>query len=372
MHLMSALGKRVIYICVTCLMTASYALAQISLTDSSFPQAGDSILYKTDNFPDQRVLTAIGTDVIWDYSDMNSPFISEIRFKKNNEVIAGVGGGTAVLKDGQLQYIVNNNMKIVAAESNLMEGKIKTYSEYATLVPSSLKYRDEIYHTSVSEEIYNQKQIPNALKKKLHKILLPLKITTKTITRGDVNASGTLILPWGAEQVLLAKLDITETIECTYKDGDEWKALNEEQKSFLDLEYSKSKTEFHFYSKKGKLPLMIINWSPDGGPESIKYQVQEMGYNDIKRASGEKEIVAFPNPTFGDTKFEFLNYSAGRYTLEIYAVYGAKLWSQDYNLRENDIISENFSFLRKGTYLYCIKDSNGAKLLTKRLVIISP
>ena len=369
---MSLLGKRVFSICISCLLTAGYIVGQITLSESSFPQAGDSILYKTNNFPDQRILTAIGTDVVWDYSDMSSPFISEIVFEKNNQVIAGVGGGTAVYQDGELQYIVNNNMKIVAAESDLMEGKIKTYKEYETLVPARLKYRDEIFNTSISEEIYSQKQIPNELQRKLHKILLPLKITTKTITRGSVDASGTLILPWGAEQVLLAKLDITETIECTYKDGDEWKLLNEEQKSFLDLEYNKSRTVFHFYSKKGKLPLMTINWSPDGGPESIKYQVQEMGYNDIKRASGEKEIVAFPNPTFGDTKFEFLNYPAGKYTLDIFAVYGAKLWSQSYDLRENDIISENFSFLRKGTYLYCIKDGSGAKLLTKRLVIISP
>lgn len=369
---MSSLGNRVFFICITCLLTASCVLGQISLSESSFPSAGDTILYKTNNFPDQRILTAVGTGVIWDYSDMRSPFLSELRFEKNNEVIGGVGGGTSVIEDGKLKYIVNNNMKIVAAESVLIEGKVKTFTEYETLVPSKLKYRDEIYNTSVSEEIFNQKEIPSALKNKLHKILLPLKITTKTITRGDVNASGTLILPWGAEQVLLAKIDITETIECSYKDGDAWMPLNEEQKSFLDLDYNKSRTEYRFYSKGGKLPLMIMKWKPNGGPESIKYQVEEVGYNDIKRASGAKEIVAFPNPTFGETKFEFLNYKAGRYTLEIFAVYGAKLWSQSYSLRENDIISEDFSFLRKGTYLYCIKDSSGAKLLTKRLVIISP
>ena len=353
-------------------MAVSWLSSQISISSSSFPEAGDTIFYKTNNFPEKGILTAIGKEVVWDYSYLRSPFLSVVNFEKNNEVIEGVGGGVAMFEDGALRYIVNNDMKIVASSSDLIEGKVKTYTEYQTLIPESLKYRDEIFHNSVSEEIFIQKEIPSALQKKLSKILLPLKITTNTISRGEVAASGTLILPWGAEQVLMVKMEISENLECTYEEDGDWKPLTEEQKGFLDLEYKKTKTEFHFYSKDSKLPLMIINWSPNGGPESIKYQVKEISNRDIKRGSGVKEIVAFPNPTFGATKFEFLNYEEGTYTLEIYAVYGAKLWSESYDLKENDIISENFSFLRKGTYLYSIKDSRGAKITTKRLVIITP
>gem|GEM_PF-6313598 len=369
---MNLLRKRGVFTVFVMLLTVSWLSGQISISSSSFPVDGDTIFYKTNNYPDKRVLTAIGKNAVWDYSDLRSPFISVVNFKKNTEVIGDVGGGTAVYEDGELRYLVNNNMKIVAASSDLISGKVKTYSEYLTLVPSSLKYKDQIFHNAVSEEIFEQNEIPTTLQKKLSKILLPLKITTNTITRGEVASSGTLILPWGAEEVLMAKMEITENLECTYMDEGSWKPLNEEQKGFLDLDYKKTKTEFHFYSKNSKLPLMIINWSPLGGPESIKYQVQEASSRDIKRGSDVKEIVAFPNPTFGNTKFEFLNYEAGTYTLEIYAVYGAKLWSETYELQENDIISENFSFLRKGTYLYCIKNKQGAKIVTKRLVIITP
>jgi len=369
---MNLLWIRGVFSLFIVLIAISSSSSQISISKNSFPQAGDTIYYKTNNYPEKGILTAIGKDVVWDYSYLSSPFLSTVHFKKNNEVIGGVGGGTAMYEDGQLQYIVNNNMKIVAASSDLIDGKVKTYSEYQTLIPESLKYRDEIFHNSVSEEVFLQKEIPSALQEKLSKILLPLKITTNTITRGEVAASGTLILPWGAEPVLMAKIEISENLECTYEDEGKWIPLTEEQKGFLDLDYNKSRTEFHFYSKESKLPLMIINWSPKGGPESIKYQVKEVSNSDVKRGSGVKEIVAFPNPTFGETKFEFLNYEAGTYALEIYAVYGAKLWSETYELQANDIISENFSFLRKGTYLYCIKDSRGAKIVTKRLVIMTP
>lgn len=369
---MNLVRFRGVFSLILVLCSSVCLIGQISISKASFPKAGDTILYKTNNFPDKRILTAIGKDVVWDYSDLRSPFLSVINFEKNNEVISGVGGGTAMFEDGELNYIVNNNMKIVAAASDLIEGKVKTYKEYQSLVPENLKYRDEIFNSSESEEIFNQKEIPSSLKKKLHRILLPLRITTKTITRGEVAAAGTLILPWGAESVLMAKIDITQNLECTYKDGDQWIALDEEQKEFLDLEYKTEKTEFHFYSQEGKLPLMVIDWAKGGGAERIKYQVKEVGHNDIKRTSNVQEIVAFPNPTFGETKFEFLNYPAGSYTVEVYAVYGAKLWSKDYELRANDIISENFSFLRKGTYLYSIKDKSGTKLQTKRLVIITP
>ncbi len=370
--IMNLMRNRGVFTAFLLMIAVSWMSGQITIASSSFPSAGDTIYYKTNNFPDKRILAAVGKQVVWDYSDLRSPFLSVVNFEKNNEVIAGVGGGTAMFEDGELQYIVNNNMKIVAASSDLIDSKVKTYTEYETLVPSSLKYGDEIFHTSVSEEIFNQKEIPSLLQDKLNKILLPLKITTKTITRGEVVASGTLLLPGITEEVLLTKMDVTENLECTYLDDEKWVPLSEEQKGFLDLDYIRSKTEFQFYSREGKLPLMIMEWKPAGGPKSIKYQTRGVGHGDIKRSSVGQEIVAFPNPTFGDTKFEFLNYKAGTYTLEIFAVYGAKLWSETYELRENDIISANFSFLRKGTYLYCIKDSNGAKLTTKRLVIITP
>lgn len=365
-------GNRGVFTFILTVFTMSIVVGQSSISSSSFPKAGDTIYYKSNNFPEKRVLTAIGRDVVWDYSDLRSPFLTVVNFQKNNDIVAGVGGGTAMYEDGELQCIFNNKMKIVAGKSELMQGKMKAFHEYETLIPTKIKYQDELFYTSESDEIFNQKEIPSSLKRKLHKILLPLKIRTTTITRGEVAAAGTLILPWGAEQVLLTKMDISKSLECTYKDGDEWVSLNEEQKEFLDLEYKSSQTKFIFYSEETNLPLMTMDWSPNGGPERISYQVKEVGRNDIKRSAGTQEIVAFPNPTFGETKFEFLNYDAGSYTVEIYAVYGAKLWSKTYDLRENDIISENFSFLRKGTYLYTIKDSRGTKLITKRLVIISP
>ena len=369
---MNLVWNRCIYLLFFICVGVSWLSGQITLSDSSFPQVGDTIYYKSNNFPDRRILTAVGKDVVWDFSDLRSPFLSVVTFEKNNKVIGNVGGGTAVIEDGVLRYIVNNDMKIVAEYSDHIVGKYMSYSEYGTLVPSSLKYKDQIFNNSVAEEIFDQDEIPVTLKKKLSKILLPLKLTTNTITRGEVVAAGTLILPWGAEQVLMAKIDKTENLTFTYNEEGEWKTLTEDQIGFLDVEEKKNTTEYLFYSKDSKLPLMILEWSPTGGPLSIKYQVKEINNRDIRRGTDVKEIVAFPNPTFGPTKFEFLNYDAGTYTLEIYAVYGAKLWSDSYELRDNDIISEDFSFLRKGTYLYSIKDSRGAKILTKRLVIITP
>ena len=115
---MNLMRNRGVFTAFLLMIAVSWMSGQITIASSSFPSAGDTIYYKTNNFPDKRILAAVGKQVVWDYSDLRSPFLSVVNFEKNNEVIAGVGGGTAMFEDGELQYIVNNNMKIVAASSN--------------------------------------------------------------------------------------------------------------------------------------------------------------------------------------------------------------------------------------------------------------
>jgi hypothetical protein len=85
-----------------------------------------------------------------------------------------------------------------------------------------------------------------------------------------------------------------------------------------------------------------------------------------------KDVILYPNPTYGNIKIELINYPPDYYQLEIYNIIGKVVYRKsnfDYKI---NTIRDDVSFLKKGSYLYSILDRNGKKLITKRLVIITP
>ena len=106
---------------------------------------------------------------------------------------------------------------------------------------------------------------------------------------------------------------------------------------------------------------------------TIQYKANNINTSNLLLKPGKQDVMAYPNPTFGEVKFELLNFSPGDYRIEIYNIIGKKLWSTGFSIDHSiRSIKENFSFLKKGTYLYSIIDSRGRKIATKRLVIITP
>jgi hypothetical protein len=79
-----------------------------------------------------------------------------------------------------------------------------------------------------------------------------------------------------------------------------------------------------------------------------------------------------PNPASNKIIFEIRNMPFGNYVLRILNILGTEVWQQSIKINTNMNIEANISKLPKGTYLYNLKDSRGATVMTKKLIISRP
>ena len=89
-------------------------------------------------------------------------------------------------------------------------------------------------------------------------------------------------------------------------------------------------------------------------------------------APGEKSVVAYPNPTFGEIYFDLINYPKSKYNLEVFNVVGGKIFSYTFPDIGNTQLKADLSHLNRGIYQFVITDSNGRRLATQRINIVSP
>lgn len=121
-----------------------------------------------------------------------------------------------------------------------------------------------------------------------------------------------------------------------------------------------------------KEPVASIGLDSLGNIGTVAYKDNNINTPVIKLSTGQPDMLASPNPTLGKTKFTIANVVPGRYTIKLYNIIGAPLWSKEVNINGIKTLKEDFSYLRKGTYLYSILNDQGKVLITKRLMILKP
>lgn len=289
-------------------------------------EVSDTIFYKTDRSPLISTFVGAEGDDIIDLSGLESPIINRIVIKPFDKQYFGFqgfkGNANFVLEEnGKDKYFLSKNRTglNITAEISGTEG--------IDIRPSMVTGNNFLRYNKLGRG-WNTRVRKN---------------------KGEFSQSNrvlgkrTLLLPNGRFQVLAIE-------------------------SILGADKSIS-----FFSKDHKLPLAKISYR-ESTITSVDFQIfremETQQYNDYIFA--RKDILAHPNPTFGPTRFEFINYPAGEYKVRLYNIVGKGIWDKSYTLSENGVIRADFSFLNKGTYLYSILDADNNKLTTKRLVIITP
>jgi len=83
------------------------------------------------------------------------------------------------------------------------------------------------------------------------------------------------------------------------------------------------------------------------------------------------DIIAYPNPSYGNVTFSFRNLPIANYRVDVYDVLGRQVWS-DTSKSGQSTLDAQLSHLKRGTYLYRVFDNKGQKIVTKRLMIVRP
>ena len=371
-------------------LSANFLTAQITITNSSFPQAGDTLKTAIDNSPENIVVGDPGANLTWDFRSLQIPFVQESLFldaslgsaadefpsatiiseieigdslseayytvdENKYELMGYVGGDplgfgldlTIKLtppfteRTAPLQYGDFNGTESAAslpiAASDLPEALLDTLP----FPVDSLRFRLNLDRVSIVDA-WGNLTIPGGFDGETYEVLRERRTDIRTI-RLDVKVS---VLPWQ---------DITDF-------------LPEEIRQFGN----DTTRTYNYFSNDAKEPIAVV--TVDNTTEEVVRVVFKA--NDITSSlvSLEKELPSIgvsPNPAKDEVNFILNDLTTGDYQIKVYNLLGSLVWSRDYHLAkaEKRNLPADLSTLSRGLYLYSLVDNKGKILSTKRLVI---
>lgn len=362
---------------------ATISYGQITISNSTFPVAGDTLFTILDN--DANIsFDEDGADVTWDFRSLSGPFARETRFLDASEGTAPEDFPDADLvsisANEQETYYQSFNNKIIeigrAGEFVPGFDIPVAYEENPTFRKAPISFGDVDDDEAIANVEVGADIIPAELLEGVPIEFDSLRISLQTNSESVVDAWGTVRLPDGDYEVLRDKVSTnTETkifakipilgwneIPSTLLEG-----LGDLADAFGVVET----TTYNYYSANDKEIIASVIVDSEDVITSVEYK-GNLIINDIKVLAPDANLItAFPNPSYGNVSIQMVNYPLGEYRMKVYNVVGKELWSESFLLRSNRVFKADLLHLSKGTYLYSIFDKNGKKLVTKRIAIMS-
>lgn len=366
------------------LFLASMVQAQITVTSAYFPAIGDTLKTGTDNLPSGIDLGNPGGPQTWNFSSLQAPFTNNTAYLNAED-----GGAFSSFLSSDLMVELPGQSE---AYYNLTANKLEYLGYYGTdpiglginLVvrysPPLVERRAPLNYQNVYESTANlllpfsADDIPGGFLDSLPISPDSFRIRVNIVRSDEVDAFGTLIIPNGSYEVLRVKrIDVNQTRLDAKLPFISWQDVTDlipENPLLGEL----TTQSYFYYSNQSKEPIAVVTVNPDtGAPTRVEYKVGDEVINSSFALSNQQpSLMAFPNPSYGDVRFDFQNLRPGNYTIKIYNILGQEVWEKDIWVSGVKSYRADLGSLRKGTYLYSLVDSRGKTLATKRLMIVTP
>lgn len=378
-------GMKLIYTTFFALFLSFSGLtAQITVTSAYFPAIGDTLKTAADNLPSGIDLGNPGGPQTWDFSSLQGPFTTNTVYRDAQQ-----GGAFSSFLNAQLMVELPAEAE---AFYSLSSTKFEYLGYYGTdplglginlvvrysppLIErrAPLNYQNEYETTSNLLLPFSADDIPGGFLDSLPISPDSFRIRVNTVRTDVVDAYGTLIIPGGTFQVLRVKrTDVNQTRLDAKLPFVNWIDVTDLVPSNPLLGQLTTESYF-FYSNLSKEPVAVVSVNPDDGSITrAEFKVVDENINSTRNLTSQQpSIMASPNPSYGDVRFDFQNLSPGNYKIKIYNILGTEVWQKDVWVSGIRSIRVNLGNLRKGTYLYSLVDSKGKTLVTRRLLIVSP
>jgi hypothetical protein len=378
--------------------TYSFANAQITVTNASFPKIGDTLRTSNATTPKGFTVAKDGIGKTWDFSTLKSTAVNTtlILAAKEGTNSADFPKATLVekrLATGDEYYMKVNGTSyetIGYAGSNATGFAVASVTKVSPAVVnrrSPMAFFDLNNTNSAINAAVPLTGLPDSIVKQIGQFAgLIDSIRVKYVsTRTDlVNGYGTVKIPMGSYEVLREqrvqyndkKLEVHTKLFKTWSDITTLIPTNQLPagiKSFIGLDTS---FQYHFFSNKQKEVIAIATMDNKDNTKvtAVTYKnvnkftpvIDNFGASNFARP----DIRAFPNPANDEVNIEMMNFETGNYTLKIYNLLGAVIMQDNYTLAGTKTIKLDITQLRKGTYLYSISNSQGKMLVTKRLMVL--
>ena len=367
---------------LTLLVATTWLTAQITVTNETFPDAGDSLKTATTLTPQGIGITPPGGPYTWDFSALtpSSHQVTVFQPSSNGSAHSSFPGSElVVINDVGTETYYDVNATVFAlmgvSGSDLTGGfPIETVLIISPPLPerhAPLKFFDLYNSTSNATVSFPTSALPGGL---LDSLGIPSGLLDSirfrlSIQRLDiVDAFGTLTIPGGTYDVLREKrTDYSSTgIDVHTLIG--WVDISE----FIGMGGGElgigndTTTTFNFLSNTAKEPIAVMTVSTDlSTVEEIEYKD-----NGISSAVGNAieerpEVIVSPNPVSGSTTFYFKNTGSGSRLLRLFDSNGYKILEKELNSDQESISLESFS---SGVYVYQVTDGKNRTIATGKLI----
>ncbi len=364
-------------------LTHFYPLqSQLTISKADFPKAGDSLYLATDNLPYALDLKRPGTNLDWDFSLLQSPFIQEIQMARPSarQLTPAFATATAFTQNEQLTHYYRENPNQLdwlgfSGTDPLNFGLNLNFSFQPPLPEryASLSYGDLRMHTAQAVATFSADQLDNNMLRQLPIRPDSLRIRLQIDRRSDIDAQGRVLLPDGVYYAALREKRLEQRlISLDAKLGTlPWQDIT----NLIPGNPVLGKTQnisYHFFNSGSKEPIAEV-WL-DGSNKAIKvtYKADPTGTTPFQNPGEKPNFIAFPNPAIATVRFAFEHLPPGNYELKIFNILVQEVFSETYTINGSQTVQVDISQLRKGTYLYSLSDDKGKSLGTKRLIVLRP
>jgi len=371
-------------------LSANFLTAQITITSSSFPQAGDTLKTAIDITPNNIVVGDPGADLTWDFRSLQIPFVQQNIFLDASLGSAAddFPGATMVSEIeigdslSEAYYVSDGNkyelMGYVGGDPiglglNLNIQLTPPYTERT----APLQYGDFNDTESAATLPIAASELPADLLDSIPFPVDSLRFRLNLKRVGVVDAWGSLTIPGGFDgetyEVLRERRTEIRTIRLDVKVSilpwqDITDILPEDIREFGN---DTTKT-FNYFSNDAKEPIAVV--TVDNTTDEVlrvAFKANDITSSFLNLEQQLPSISASPNPAKSEVNFMIKDLTTGDYQIKIYNLLGSLVWSRDYHLAkaEKRNLPADLSALSRGLYLYSLVDNKGKILSTKRLVI---
>jgi hypothetical protein len=369
------------------------ASAQITVTNATFPAAGDSLVYAVDDLPlGINPATPPGFNQIWDFSTLQKDDTLSVVYRPasaGTEVANFPGADLVVTGQGETYFNVTNTtfeamgyaggdpsgfgLNVVAKFGPPMVERYAPMNVFDIKAPN----------TSLLLTFPTDQPPLDSIFSNLPVDIDSMRVNVATSRIETVDGSGTVTIPGGTYPVLRQKrVEYTTTgidlYVVLFPGFGQWVPLSTiiggggggGLGNFLGTDTTLT---YRFYNDIEKEEIAIATMSNDlSTVESIRFKNNATTPTIEPKITFSGGIQAFPNPAVEWVRFDCSNLVQGEYTLKIFNIIGKLVWKKNYTLGGTTSFRVELDDFKKGTYIYSLVDKQGNAVGTKRLVVLKP
>lgn len=363
--------------------------AQITVTSTTFPTAGDTLHYAFDGSPNvDAALTPPGGDQVWDLSSLafEDTYVTVYSNANAGSNFASFpGADVAILGDQGETYFNVTGSKFDAmgyAGSDPAGFGVDVIAKFSPAFPerkSPLNFFDITINDTDLSLPFSTDALPDSLTANIPGIQLldSIRVRIHQQRLEAVDGWGTCKIPGGTYPVLRVKrTDYRTTAVDAHSSFLGWFDISTligggAGGGFLGTDTTVS---FRFLSNTEKEEIAVLTTDNQQSTVETARFKNNLGTTPVilTETPGNANIQAFPNPAIEWVRFDCTNLPADDYTLKIFNIIGKVVWKENYYLTGNKSFRVDLDNFKKGTYLYSLSNKKGDVIGTKRLVVVKP